>query len=71
MLTTIQAKFDVLNALTLLDNPMFLEQQLFGQGDGLLHYYLYNWKTALIPGGINSRSSADEKSMGGIGVVML
>lgn len=29
--------FDVFNALTLLDNPLFLQDQKFGAGDGYLH----------------------------------
>ena len=32
-----QADFDVLNALTLLDNNLFLNEQKFGQGDGFLN----------------------------------
>lgn len=43
--------FDVFNALTLLDNVLFLGDQKFGAGDGQLHYYLYNYRTAPIPGG--------------------
>ena len=43
-------RFDVFNALTLLDNPLFLEQQRFGAGDGQLHYYLYNYRTAPMRG---------------------
>ena len=39
-----QADFDVFNALDLMDNAGFLEELLFGQGDGYLHYYLYNYK---------------------------
>ncbi|KAI9826743.1 MAG: glycylpeptide N-tetradecanoyltransferase [Sarea resinae] len=66
-----QANFDVFNALTLLDNPLFLEQQKFGAGDGQLHYYLFNYRTALIPGGVDSKNNADERHMGGVGVVML
>ncbi|KKY19079.1 putative peptide n-myristoyl transferase [Diplodia seriata] len=66
-----KAKFDVLNALTLLDNPLFLEEQKFGAGDGQLHYYLYNYRTALIPGGVNDKNLPSEKHMGGVGVVML
>lgn len=66
-----QAKFDVFNALTLHDNPMFLEQLKFGAGDGQLHFYLYNYRTSPIPGGINDKNLPDEKKMGGVGVVML
>ncbi|KAI9771768.1 MAG: glycylpeptide N-tetradecanoyltransferase [Geoglossum umbratile] len=63
--------FDVFNALTLLDNSLFLEQQKFGPGDGQLHYYLYNYRTAPIPGGVDAKNSIDEKGGSGIGVVML
>jgi len=63
--------FDVFNALTLLDNPLFLEEQKFGAGDGHLHYYLYNYRCTSIPGGINEKKAADEREMGGVGVVML
>ncbi|KAJ5389562.1 Glycylpeptide N-tetradecanoyltransferase [Penicillium cataractarum] len=66
-----QAKFDVFNALTSHDNPMFLEHLKFGAGDGQLHFYLYNYRTAAIPGGINDKNLPDEKKMGGVGIVML
>mmetsp|Transcript_25131 Transcript_25131/g.24590 ORF Transcript_25131/g.24590 Transcript_25131/m.24590 type:complete len:262 (-) Transcript_25131:41-826(-) len=35
---------DVFNALNIMDNTQFLDNLKFGQGDGFLHYYLYNWK---------------------------
>ena len=63
--------FDVFNALTLLDNPLFLEQQRFGAGDGQLHYYLYNYRTAMIDGGVDAKNNVDPSRRGGIGVVML
>jgi len=66
-----KADFDVFNALTLLDNPLFLEEQRFGAGDGSLHYYLYNYRAAPIPGGIDSRNQSSKDHMGGIGLVML
>jgi glycylpeptide N-tetradecanoyltransferase len=64
------AGFDVFNALTLQDNNMFLEKQKFGAGDGYLHYYLFNYRTAPVKGGFNSKGQLDE---GGseVGVVML
>ncbi|OLL24559.1 ABC transporter G family member [Neolecta irregularis DAH-3] len=43
--------FDVFNALTLLDNPLFLEELKFGMGDGLLNYYLFNYRAKAIHGG--------------------
>ncbi|CZR56086.1 probable NMT1-N-myristoyltransferase [Phialocephala subalpina] len=63
-------KFEVFNALTLLDNNLFLEQQKFGAGDGQLHYYLYNYNANPIAGGVDARNMIDEKGSG-IGVVML
>lgn len=36
--------FDVYNMLDLQDNKPFLKELRFGQGDGHLHYYLYNWR---------------------------
>ncbi|KAG2041644.1 N-myristoyl transferase [Suillus americanus] len=63
-----QAKFDVLNALTLMDNCSFLESLKFGAGDGLLNFYLYNWRTAPLAG----VSAIDGVEPGkGVGVVML
>lgn len=59
------------NALTLHDNPIFLEQLKFGAGDGMLHYYIYNYRTPKMPGGINDKNLPDEKQMGGIGMVLL
>jgi glycylpeptide N-tetradecanoyltransferase len=63
--------FDVMNALSLMDNPVFLEEQLFGAGDGQLHYYVYNYRAANIEGGLGKDGRASDKNMGGVGVVML
>jgi glycylpeptide N-tetradecanoyltransferase len=71
ILTILRAKFDVFNALTLHDNPLFLEQLKFGAGDGQLHYYLYNWRTPAMKGGVNRKNEPDVKAMGGIGMVLL
>lgn len=67
----LQFNFDVFNALTLLDNPLFLESQKFGPGDGQLHYYLYNYRTLPIPGGVDAKNDVDADKRGGVGVVML
>ncbi|KAI9841594.1 MAG: glycylpeptide N-tetradecanoyltransferase [Sclerophora amabilis] len=66
-----QLNFDVLNALTLLDNPLFLEKQKFGKGDGQLHYYLYNYRAAPLSGGLDPNGQLDEQGRSGIGMVML
>ncbi len=34
---------DVFNCLDLMENSGVLEKLKFGQGDGHLQYYLYNW----------------------------
>jgi glycylpeptide N-tetradecanoyltransferase len=63
--------FDVFNALTLLDNSLFLEQQKFGAGDGQLHYYLYNYRANPVHGGVDVNNNIDDRNHSGIGVVML
>lgn len=63
-----QAKFDVFNALTLMDNPLFLQELKFGSGDGLLNFYLYNWRSK----GLAGMNATEDKTAGrGVGVVML
>lgn len=66
-----EAKFHVFNALTVQDNPLFLREEKFELGDGKLHYYLFNWRTARLPSGIDEEGQLDEKKSGGVGVVML
>ncbi|RSH90742.1 glycylpeptide N-tetradecanoyltransferase [Saitozyma podzolica] len=68
MVVAKNAGFDVLNALTLLDNNMFLNEQKFGPGDGFLNYYLYNWSCAPIDGGAKGTTNRESS---GIGMVML
>jgi glycylpeptide N-tetradecanoyltransferase len=62
--------FDVFNALTLLDNPIFLEELKFGPGDGFLNYYLYNWKMKPVQGGLQADGRLDA-SASRVGLVML
>jgi glycylpeptide N-tetradecanoyltransferase len=62
-------KFDVFNALSLMDNALFLEQQKFGPGDGQLHYYLFNYKAKPIAGGVDARNQLDEDKLSGVGFV--
>ena len=63
--------FHVFNAVTLLDNPLFLKEQKFAPGDGKLHYYLFNWRTKALGGGVDENMQIDTSKMGGVGVVML
>ncbi|KAK3317816.1 acyl-CoA N-acyltransferase [Cercophora scortea] len=63
--------FDVFNALSLLDNSLFLEQQKFGPGDGQLHYYLFNYKANPIHGGVDKNNRLDEDQSSGVGFLML
>lgn len=64
-------QFDVFNALTLMDNPLVLNEHHFGGGDGNLHYYLFNYKTAPVGGGVTKNNRPDEENTSGVGVVML
>jgi len=63
-----EAKFDVFNALTLMDNVPILKDLKFGVGDGFLNFYLYNWRTAKLAGMSSEGSIPAGK---GVGVVML
>jgi len=63
-----EAKFDVFNALTLMDNVPLLEPLKFGAGDGLLNYYLYNWRTTPLAGMEGKDGIMPGK---GVGVVMI
>lgn len=36
--------FDVFNCLDIMDNSDFIEELKFGRGDGILHYYVYNYR---------------------------
>ena len=49
-------------------NNEFLPDLKFGSGDGLLNYYLYNWRTAPISG---VESIGETPKGQGVGVVML
>ncbi|KAK7467241.1 glycylpeptide N-tetradecanoyltransferase [Stygiomarasmius scandens] len=63
-----RAKFDVFNGLTMMDNILFLQDLRFGRGDGILNFYLYNWRTAKLAG-MNAEGG---RSAGrGVGVVMV
>lgn len=62
-------KFDVFNALSLMDNPLFLEKQKFGPGTNQLHFYLYNYRAKPISGGVDADNKLNEEC-GGLGLVM-
>ncbi|KAI1100838.1 peptide N-myristoyl transferase [Jackrogersella minutella] len=62
-----QYQFDVYNALSLMDNGLFLEEQKFGPGDGQLHYYLFNYRANPIAGGVDKRNHLDIKALSGVG----
>ncbi|KAK9239423.1 acyl-CoA N-acyltransferase [Lipomyces kononenkoae] len=63
--------FDVFNALTLLDNPLFLDDIKFGAGDGYLNYYLFNYKAFPIDGGYREDGKLEVEKRSGVGVIML
>ncbi|KAI0829568.1 peptide N-myristoyl transferase [Hypoxylon sp. FL0890] len=64
-----QYQFDVYNALSLMDNGLFLEEQKFGPGDGQLHYYLFNYRANPIAGGVDKRNRLDTENLSGVGFV--
>ncbi|KAJ7141688.1 Myristoyl-CoA:protein N-myristoyltransferase, N-terminal domain-containing protein [Mycena crocata] len=63
-----QAQFDVFNATTVMDTVPVLKDLKFGLGDGILNYYLYNWRTAKLAG---MEDEGNVKAGMGVGVVML
>ncbi|KAG9048699.1 glycylpeptide N-tetradecanoyltransferase [Tulasnella sp. UAMH 9824] len=67
------AKFDVVNAMTLMDNWSFLEDLKFGPGDGYLNFYLYNWRTQSLEGhqALEASKGGGQGIGRGLGVVML
>ncbi|KAG9012991.1 glycylpeptide N-tetradecanoyltransferase [Tulasnella sp. JGI-2019a] len=67
------AKFDVVNAMTLMDNWAILKDLKFGHGDGYLNFYLYNWRTAPLEGyqALPANSGGGQGIGRGVGVVML
>lgn len=64
-------RFDVFNALSLMDNGLFLKQQKFGEGDSQLHYYLFNYRAGPIAGGVDKANQLDENNLSGIGLIMI
>ncbi|KAH3902640.1 probable Glycylpeptide N-tetradecanoyltransferase [Saccharomycodes ludwigii] len=64
---------DVFNALTSQDNSLFLKDLKFGPGDGLLNFYLFNYRTFPMNGGCiaDQNYAYDEEHRSDIGVVML
>jgi glycylpeptide N-tetradecanoyltransferase len=66
-----QANFHVFNALTAMDNSLFLQQQKFEPGDSSLNFDLFNWRTARLANGMNENMQADAENSSEVGVVML
>jgi len=63
--------FDVFNALTIMDNGLFLEQQKFGPGTGQLYYYLFNYRVRPIAGGVDQDNNLDKDGLSGLSLVMV
>lgn len=62
---------DVFNCLLAQDNLLFINKCKFGSGDGFLNYYLFNYKTWPIYGGIDPQTKEVTEDKGsGIGVVL-
>lgn len=65
-----QKKCHVFNALSIMDNPMYLEDLKFGEGTGFLHYYLFNYRVYPIHSGIQDKVLEAPKA-GGIGTLLM
>lgn len=66
-------KCDLFNCLTSQDNNLFIEKQNFGMGSGFLHFYLFNYYSEKMSGGIEKVSKDNWKleDKSDIGVVMI
>ncbi|KAG6857120.1 hypothetical protein H0H87_009250 [Tephrocybe sp. NHM501043] len=62
------ANFDVVNALTLMDNVAIFPELKFGLGHANLNYYLYNWRMAPVAG---ANAEAGVAAGKGVGFIML
>ena len=71
LITAKEFGVDVFNALTCQDNTLFMKDAKFGAGDGLLNYYLFNYRTKHIDGGVNADTKQIGSSGSGVGVVLL
>lgn len=71
LVTAKKYNVDVFNCLTTQDNPYFIKDCKFGLGDGLLNYYLFNYRTFPIHGGIDENNEVTEDKRSGIGTVLL
>lgn len=65
--------FDVFNAVSNFDNPLFLDELKFGVGTGDLNFYLFNYRAFPIHSGFNNKVDGLEVSPngGGVGVMLL
>ncbi|KAF6069960.1 glycylpeptide N-tetradecanoyltransferase [Candida albicans P76067] len=72
LITSKKFGVDVFNCLTCQDNTYFLKDCKFGSGDGFLNYYLFNYRTFPMDGGIDKKTKeVVEDQTSGIGVVLL
>ncbi|KAJ3547537.1 hypothetical protein NM208_g1470 [Fusarium decemcellulare] len=61
---------DVFNALTTYHNHLFFDKLKFVRGDGVLHFYLFNYRTQPILGGNSYMRSAANMVKGGVGLIV-
>jgi glycylpeptide N-tetradecanoyltransferase len=66
-----RAKLDVLNASSIMDNALFVQELKFGRGDGQLYYYISNYNVNPLAGGMNEDDELDVDSLSAVGVTML
>lgn len=64
--------FDVFNAVSILDNPLVLDDLKFGVGTGTLNYYLFNYRAFPVHGGFDEKNGLNlPPNGGGVGVMLL
>lgn len=64
----------VYNALTIQDNPLYLDDLKFAEGTGVLNYYLFNYRAYPVHGGIQRDGGLgriEVPSKGGVGTILL
>lgn len=71
MIEAKKVDIDVFNALSSQDNTLFLDDLKFGAGDGFLNYYVFNYRTSHIDGGMDETDHDFGKNGSGVGVVLL
>jgi glycylpeptide N-tetradecanoyltransferase len=69
-----RAKLDVLNSSSMMDNALFLKEQMFNVGTGYLYYYISNYRVNSVRSGMNEENQLNRGFVewcGGDDVIMV